>query len=82
MWRKSNNSENVRPLEKEVSGNNVILRKNFELVEASEDMPEHYEYDEWQMTEEQYEVYKYHEDMLNEQADALIELAELIAEVM
>ena len=60
----------------------MILRKNFRLIPATDEIPEHYEYEEWQMTNEQYEVYQYHEELLNEQADALVELAELISEVM
>lgn len=82
MWTKSENSDATKPLKIEHSGNNVILRKNFRLIPATDEIPEHYEYEEWQMTNEQYEVYQYHEELLNEQADALVELAELISEVM
>ena len=82
MWTRSENGENVKPPEKEVSGNSVIIRKSFERIEATEDMPEHWEYDEWQMSAEQYEVYEYQQGLINDQADALIELAEMISEVM
>lgn len=82
MWAKSANSENVQPQAVEHSGNCVIVRKNFRHVSATEDFPEHYEYDEWQMTKEQYEVYKDFEARLDEQDDALIELAGLISEVV
>lgn len=58
----------------------MILRKNFKHIDATDDMPERWEYDEWQMTKEQYEVYQYHEGLLNDQSDALVELAELFAE--
>lgn len=81
MWTKSENSNAMMPPKTEISGNNVILRKNFRLVEATEDNAAHYEYDEWQMTKEQYEIYQYHEAILTEQADALVELAGLISEV-
>ena len=60
----------------------MILRKNIKLIEATEELPEHYEWDEWQMSKEQYEVYKDFEEKLNEQDDALIELAGLISEVI
>lgn len=60
----------------------MILRKNFRLIAEAEGRPEHYEYEEWQMSAEQYVVYQYHEQMISEQSDALMELAELISEVM
>ncbi len=82
MWTKSENGEPTKPLPFEVSGNNVILRKGFTKIEESEEMPEHWTYDEWQMTAEQYEVYKDCETRISEQSDALVELAELISEVL
>ena len=82
MWARTENGEAVIPAAVERSGNNVIVRKNFQLVGASEEKPEHYEYDEWQMTADQYEVYKHLETMLTEQSGALVELAELISEVL
>lgn len=80
MWKKSENSESVMPKFMEVSGNSIILRRNFRFVEATEMLPEHYEYEECQMTKEQFEIYKVFESRLKEQDDALIELAGLIAE--
>lgn len=82
MWTNSGNSENIMPMAIEFSGNHVILRRNFRLIEATAEMPEHYEYEEWQMTKEQYEVYKDFKEKIDEQDDALIELAGLISEVM
>ena len=82
MWTKSENAENVRPSAIEQDGNSVILRKNFRLVEATEEKPAHYEYEEWQMTKEQYDVYKVMQEQLAEQSDALVELAEIISEVI
>lgn len=82
MWTKAENSEAKRPASKEISGKVVIVRKNFVPIEATEDTAAHWSYDEWQMTVEQYEVYQYHETILNEQSDALMELAELISEVV
>lgn len=82
MWTKSENGEPVRPQAIEVAEGFVILRKDFELVEAEGDMPAHYTYKEWQMTKEQYEIYKNFDDVISEQDDALVELAELISEVL
>lgn len=81
MWTKSQNGESSKPESVERAGNNVILRRNFKRIRATEEIPEHWEYEEWQMTAEQYEVHQYHEQIESEQADALVELAELIAEV-
>ena len=82
MWARTENSESIQPLAFEQSGDNIILRRNFRLVEATEDKPTHYEYDEWQMTNEQYEVYQAFDAQVSEQSDALVELAELISEVI
>lgn len=81
MWAKTENDTAVQPNALESVGNHVIIRKDFRLVEASDDKPAHYEYEEWQMTKEQYDVYKNFETLINEQSDALIELAEIISEV-
>lgn len=82
MWIHCGNGESAKPPVKEVSGDQVIVRKAFELIPADGEFPEHWEYDEWQMTKEAYEVYTYYEALTNEQSDALMELAELIAEVI
>lgn len=82
MWVKSENDRPIRPESVEQSGNIVIVRRGFKLVEATEDQEAHYEYDEWQMTAEQYEVYQSLQGIIKEQEDALVELAELISEVM
>ena len=58
MWTKSTNGEPVKLPEYEESGNYVILRKDFRLVEEIEERPIHYEWLEWQMTKDQYEIYK------------------------
>lgn len=61
MFQKSENSEALKPLELEPVPNGMIVRRNFKFVEAveSEDMPipAHWEYEEWQMTNDQYDVY-------------------------
>ena len=76
MFQKSENDRPVKPASVERSGNVVIVRNGFKLA------GDHYEYDEWQMTAEQYEVYQSLEVTIKEQEDALVELAELISEVM
>lgn len=82
MWQKSSNSDSVRPLDVEKSGEIVIVRRHFQLIDATEEIPEHYEYDEWQMTADQYEVYQSLQSVIKEQEDALVELADIISEVM
>lgn len=57
MWQKSENGEAKKPAVLEILPEVVILRRNFRLIPAGEDFPEHWEYDEWQMSAEQYEVY-------------------------
>ena len=82
MWQKSRNGEDVRPLEIERAGNCVIVRQNIRRVPADGEEPAYYEYDEWQMTTEQYEVYDSLTATMHDQEDALIELAGMISEVM
>lgn len=82
MWSKSENSEDRIPALLSYSGNYVIVRRNPHRIAETEDFPAHYEYEEWQMTREQYEVYKTMEASMREQDDALIELAGLVAEVL
>lgn len=82
MWSKSSNGEAVAFPAFEESGNNVILRRNFKFIEEKDEFPAHYEWEEWQMTKEQYEVYQNFETLINEQSDALVELADMISEVL
>lgn len=82
MWIKSENSETTKPTAVEMAGNHVILRKTFRRIAATEEIPEHWEYLERQLTKEQYDVYQELNGIVQEQADALVELAELISEVM
>lgn len=79
MWVKSENSNNTIPSAFEKSGSNVIIRRRFVLVSATDEKSEHYEYEEWQMTADQYDVYVAMDKQITEQDDALIELAELFA---
>ena len=83
MFVRRENSNNSKPLEidETSSGTVTYVRKNFELIPAEDDRPEHWAYDEWAMSKEQYEVYETFRAQIDEQADALIELAEIITEV-
>lgn len=80
MFQKTENSNSVMPEAIERSGDIVIVRKNFVLVAQSDEKPAHYEYDEWQMTVAQYDVYEMLQGRMQEQEDALVELGELFAE--
>jgi hypothetical protein len=57
MWIHSENGDGLKPPVKEPSGDYVIVRRNFKNVPASEEISEHWEYEEWQMTKETYDVY-------------------------
>ena len=57
MWIHSENGDGLKPPVKETSGDYVIVRRNFKRVLASEETPEHWEYEEWQATKEAYDVY-------------------------
>ena len=79
MWKKSSNAESVKPAEVSMDASGVIIRKSYHRVEATEEVPEHWEYLEAQMTKEQYDVYLAMQAETSDIEDALIELAELIA---
>lgn len=80
-WKRVNNSNNQKPLavDETSSQTSVYIRRNFVLIPTSEDeTPEHWEYDEWVMSKEQYEVYKVMKSEQDEQADAILELADIV----
>lgn len=58
MWTKASSGESVRPPEVSIDASGVVVTRNAHLVEATDDIPEHYEYEEWQMSHEQYEVFE------------------------
>ena len=78
MWTKSQNAENIKPPEKVETGTHVIVRKDYKAVPASEDMPAHYEYLEWQMTAAEYEIYKGFEKSVSEQAEASVQKGSIV----
>ena len=88
MWIKSENDSTMCPAEVERSGNYIIVRKGFRLVEATEERPAHYEYDEWQMTADQYEVYQDAQKQLDiseakvkKLTDVLMEFGQMVADI-
>lgn len=78
MWRESENGDSLKPEAVEKSGDYVIVRRNFKLVPVTEEIPEHWTWEEWQMTKEQFEVYEPMQAKLVEQEDAILELADII----
>lgn len=83
MFIHTENSDSIKPLEIDTDSSKFVtyVRKNFKLIPSEEDRPEHWEYDEWVMSKEQYDVYKIFKAQIDEQADALIELAGIVSEV-
>lgn len=83
MFIHTENSDSIKPLEIDANSSQFVtyVRKNFKLIPSTEDRPEHWEYDEWAMSKEQYEVYETFKTQIDEQADALIELAGIVSEV-
>lgn len=78
MWKRTENGESRKPPEVFTDNSGVIVRRDYKQVPATEDMPEHWEYEEWQMSHAQYEVYQAMRAESNDIEDALIELAEII----
>lgn len=58
QWYNASNSNTTQPAEVETSKKTVFVRKDFTLIEATEDTPAHYEYLECKMSKEAYELYK------------------------
>lgn len=80
IWKKVENDNSIKPQSVSIDASGVVLTRNYKLIEATEDKPEHYEYEEAQMSLEAYKVYQYMAQQNEELQDALIELAELIIE--
>lgn len=82
MWIKAENSDNQKPAAVSIDASGVIITRNWKKVEATDERPEHWEYEEWQMSHEQYEVYLTMKAEMADTEDALIELAGMIEEVI
>ena len=57
MWRTFENSNSLRPDELEINIDTVYVRKDFVLVESSENSCEHWKYQEKQFSKEAYDNY-------------------------
>ena len=85
MWYKNENGSGVKPdaLDSTSSKVYVYVRKNFVLVPAEEERPEHWTWDEMKIPKEDWAVYEQvlgHDEALDDVYDALAELAEMILE--
>ncbi len=78
IWKKAENGEAVKPPEVSADGNGVIVRRKFKFIEATEEIPAHWEWEEWQMTRDQYDFYVAMSAANADLEDALIELADMI----
>jgi len=77
MWYKSENSNNIKPPDRELNGKTLYLRREFKLIPAQTgemERPEHWEYEENAFNTDLAELYQ----GMDEVNDALVELAELI----
>ena len=57
MWRTVENSNSLRPDELEINIDTVYVRKDFVLVESSENSCKHWKYQEKQFSKEAYDNY-------------------------
>ena len=85
MWYKSENGSSTKPpaIDSTSSKKFVYVRKDFTLIPADEDKPEHWEWMEQKVRKEDWELYEKvigHDDALDDVYAALTELAEIIAE--
>lgn len=86
MWYRTENGAAVRPAEIDATSSKkfVYIRRNIELVEATDDLPAHYVWEEAKIPKEAWviaELSMNHENALSDVYAALAELAGIIAEV-
>ena len=84
MWYRNENGSSVKPdaIDQSASNRYVYVRKNFVLIEATEDIPEHWQWMETKILKEDWEIYLEvmdHGTALDDVYAALTELAEIIA---
>ena len=84
MWYRNENGSSVKPdaVDHVSSQKYVYVRKNFVLIEATEDVPEHWQWMETKILKEDWEIYLEvmdHGTALDDVYAALTELAEIIA---
>lgn len=80
MWYKNENGSNDKPsaLDTETSKVYAYVRRNFEQVEATEEIPAHWQWEEMKISKDALAIYQEHNDALDDVYAALTELAELI----
>ena len=86
MWRTAENGSSVKPAELDTTSSNVwnYIRKDFVLVPADDERPEHWQWLENKISKEDWETYQNvmeHGQALDDVYDALTELAEIIVGV-
>ena len=79
MWNKSGNGESQKPPEVSIDPSGVVVRRNYNLVSATEEFPAHWEYEEAQMSKEQYEAWS-SQNTVNEQDRADIDYLLMITD--
>ena len=79
MWRKSENSNNIKPLDFETGLSTIYLRKNFVLVESTKNRAEHWSYDELEIDKSAYSLYAALQGKIDEQDSVIAEQDELLA---
>ena len=83
MWYKNENGDLTRPadIDSTLSKKYVYVRKDFKQIEATEEIPAHWEWLETKVLKEDWEIYQNvieHGNALDDVYAALTELAELI----
>lgn len=85
MWYGVTNGDLTLPAEIDETSSKVYVyvRRNIEIVEATDEMPAHYRWQEMKIPREMWEVTKKvfnHDSALDDVYSALVELAEIIVE--
>ena len=85
MWRRVENGSSTKPAKIDTVSSKKwnYIRKDFELIEATEEIPEHWAWMENKVSKEDWETYTAvleHTDALGDVYAALTELAEMIVE--
>ena len=85
MWRKSENGNSTKPAALDTTSSRKwnYVRKDFILIESTEEIPEHWEWMDQKVLKEDWETYTKvidHGDALEDVYAALTELAEIIEE--
>lgn len=83
MWYRNENGSSVKPsvIDKTTSKKFIYVRKDFVLIEATEDIPAHWQWMETKIPIDVWEIYEKgidHDTALEDVYSALTELAEMI----